>query len=91
MPRSSNRLSSGFAFCHPPAMKSPLARTLTVDRKAISVVASHENASTVRYWRRQPAAKRLEALELLRQCAHAYDPLTARLRRFLAVTEHKRD
>jgi hypothetical protein len=37
----------------------------------------------VRFWRRQPVAKRLEGVELLRQTAHAYDPAAARLPRLL--------
>ena len=40
----------------------------------LSVVDLHDRGSGVRFWRRQPVMKRLEAVELLRQGAHAYDP-----------------
>ena len=43
----------------------------------------HDRGSNVRFWRRQPVAKRLEGVELLRQTAHAYDPATARIPRNL--------
>jgi hypothetical protein len=70
-------------------MKSPLAGKARVNRNVISVADLHSNTGRLRYWRRQPAAKRLEALELLRQSAHAYDPNTARLSRFLTVAQRK--
>ena len=71
-------------------MLSPLAKTARVNRKRISVVDLHDRRGELRYWRRQSVWKRLEGVELLRQGAHAYDPLTARLPRFLAVVKRKR-
>ena len=55
-------------------MISPLVEKARVDRTALSVVGLHENAGEVEYWLAQPVAKRFEALELLRQMAHPYDP-----------------
>lgn len=72
-------------------VKSPLANKARVDRKALSIVDLHDDDDRVRYWRRQPVAKRFEGLELLRQSAHNYDPATARLQRFLTVVKRKRD
>ena len=72
-------------------MVSPLAKTARVNRKTISVVNLYDATRTRRYWLRQPLTKRLEGLELLRQSAHAYDPVTARLPRLLKVVKRKRD
>lgn len=72
-------------------MVSPLAKTARVNRKTISVVDLRDDARARRHWLRQPPIKRLEGLELLRQSAHAYDPVTARLPRFLKVVKRKRD
>jgi hypothetical protein len=72
-------------------MVSPLAKTARVHRKTISVLNLHDATHTRRHWLRQPPIKRLEGLELLRQSAHAYDPVTARLPRLLKVVKRKRD
>ena len=73
-------------------MVSPLAKTARVHRKTISVVdLRDDNTRARRHWLRQPPIKRLEGLELLRQSAHAYDPVTARLPRLLKVVKRKRD
>jgi hypothetical protein len=69
-------------------MISPLVENARVDRSALSVVGLHENAGDVEYWLAQPVAKRFEALELLRQMAHAYDP-AARLPRVLTIVERQ--
>jgi hypothetical protein len=66
-------------------VKSPLAKKARVDRKVISIVDLHDDSGRLRHWLRQSPMKRLEGLELLRQSAHAYDPVTARISRFLAV------
>jgi hypothetical protein len=78
-----------FAILH--QMKSPLAKKARVDRKVISVVDLHDDSGRLRHWLRQSPRKRLEGLELLRQSAHAYDPVTARLPRLLTVTQRKRN
>jgi hypothetical protein len=66
-------------------MVSPLARNARINRTKIAVMNLHDRGSDVRFWRRQPVAKRLEGVELLRQTAHAYDPAAARLPRLLAL------
>ena len=71
-------------------MLSPLAKRMRVDRKTISVVDLHDASDSVRYWRRQSVTRRLEALELLRQSAHQYDPATARLPRLLKITQRRK-
>ena len=68
-------------------MVSPLARNARVNRTKIAVMDLRDPGSNARFWRRQPVVKRLEAVELLRQTAHAYDPATARLPRLLAVNK----
>jgi hypothetical protein len=72
-------------------MLSPLARKARVNRRKISISDLHDPSDSRSYWMRQPARKRLEALELLRQSAHAYDPAAARLQRLLKVVKRKRD
>jgi hypothetical protein len=72
-------------------MLSPLARRARVNRKKLSVTDLHDQRSELGFWLRQPAWKRLEALELLRQSAHAYDPATARLSRLLTVVKRQQD
>jgi len=74
-----------------PSMKSPLAKSARVNRKIISVVDLHDDDGQLRYWLRQSPMKRLEGLELLRQSAHAYDPVTARLPRLLTFAQRKRN
>ena len=44
-----------------------------------TLAEAEEDYSDIDYWLSQPPAKRLEALELLRQIAYGYDPDTARL------------
>ena len=72
-------------------MTSPLAKNARVDRKALSVVELHADDDALSYWLQQPPIKRLEALELLRQIAHEYDPATARLPRLLTVVDRAAD
>ena len=72
-------------------MKSPLALKARVNRKVLTVADLHDDDGRLRHWRRQSVTKRLEGLELLRQSAHAYDPVTARLPRFLTVAQRKRN
>jgi hypothetical protein len=64
-------------------MVSPLPRNARINRTKIAVMDLHDPGSEVRFWRRQPVSKRLEGVELLRQTAHAYDPVAARLPRLL--------
>jgi hypothetical protein len=72
-------------------MLSPLARKARVNRKKISIVDLHDQPDSRGYWMRQPPRKRLEALELLRQSAHAYDPVAARLPRLLKIVKREPD
>jgi hypothetical protein len=78
------------AFAILDSMKSPLAKRARVNRKVISIVGLRDDSGRLRHWLRQSPMKRLEGLELLRQSAHAYDPVTARLPRFLTVARRKR-
>jgi hypothetical protein len=70
-------------------MISPLVEQARVDRTALSVVGLHDDSGETRFWREQPLAKRFEALELLRQIVHPYDP-AARLPRVLTIIERPR-
>ena len=71
-------------------MKSPLAKRARVNRKVISIVDLRDDNGQLCHWLRQSPMKRLEGLELLRQSAHHYDPVTARLPRFLTFAQRKR-
>jgi hypothetical protein len=72
-------------------MRSPLAKRARVNRKVISIGDLRDDGGRLRHWLRQSPMKRLEGLELLRQSAHDYDPVTARLPRFLTVAHRKRN
>jgi hypothetical protein len=54
----------------------PMDRTVV---QKMTLAEAEEDYSDIDYWLSQPPAKRLEALELLRQIAYGYDPDTARL------------
>ena len=57
-----------------------LKNDMPMDRSVIRVMTleeAEEDYSDIDYWLAQPPAKRLEALELLRQIAYGYDPDTA--------------
>ena len=59
-----------------------LKNDMPMDRgpiRKMTLEEAEEDFSDVDYWLSQPPAKRLEALELLRQIAYDYDPDTARL------------
>jgi hypothetical protein len=72
-------------------MVSPLVQNARVDRTALSVVDLHDHGGEVDYWMSQPALKRFEAMEFLRQQVHAYDPDTARVSKVLTIIEPSRD
>ena len=59
-------------------LKNDMPMDRTVVRK-MTLAEAEEDYSDIDYWLSQPPAKRLEALELLRQIAYGYDPDTARL------------
>ena len=59
-------------------LKNDIPMNRTVIQK-MTLAEAEEDYSDIDYWLSQPPAKRLEALELLRQIAYGYDPDTARL------------
>ncbi len=65
--------------------------SVRMDKTVFSVVSSFEeaDASDKEYWRTQSPQARLEALELMRQVAYGYDPLTARIERVLEVVKRE--
>jgi hypothetical protein len=67
-------------------MISPLVEQARVDRTALSVVGLHDDVRETQFWLEQPPEKRFEALELLRQIVHPYDP-AARFPRVLTIIE----
>ena len=62
-----------------------------LDRSRLEVLDVSEldrkDAEDVEYWRKQPIARRLEAIERLRQISYGYDPTTDRLPRLLEIVE----
>jgi hypothetical protein len=72
-------------------MISPLVQNARVDRTALTVVDLHDDRGEVDYWMSQPAHKRFEAMEFLRQQVHPYDPDTTRIERVLTIVERSHD
>lgn len=62
-------------------------RDARMNRQALEVGTLDDQGNELAYWLTRTPAERLEALELLRQIHHGYDPLTARLTRVLDVVE----
>jgi hypothetical protein len=65
--------------------------SVRMDKTVFSVFSSFEEADAAdkEYWRTQSPQARLEALELMRQVAYGYDPLTARIERVLEVVKRE--
>jgi hypothetical protein len=62
--------------------------SVRMDRTAFSVISLYEaDADLKAYWKAQTPRARLEALELMRQVAYGYNPLTARLQRILEIVK----
>jgi hypothetical protein len=62
--------------------------SVRMDKTAFSVTSLHEaDADLKAYWKAQTPRARLEALELMRQVAYGYNPLTARLQRILEIVK----
>ena len=62
--------------------------SVRVDKTAFSVISVYQaDADLKAYWKAQTPHARLEALELMRQVAYGYNPLTARLQRVLEVVK----
>lgn len=57
-------------------LKNDMPMDRTVVRK-MTLAEADEDYSDIDYWLLQPPARRLEALQLLRQIAAGYDPSTA--------------
>ena len=60
-----------------------------LDRSKISVGSLHEESDEKAYWLSKTPLERLEALELYREIAFGYDPLTTRLQRILEIAGFK--
>ena len=64
---------------------------IRLDRTKLEVVNLSEldrkDAEDVEYWRKQPIARRLEAIERLRQISYGYDPVADRLPRRLEIVK----
>jgi hypothetical protein len=61
--------------------------SIRLDKTAFSVVRLEDESDEKEFWRTQPPAARLEALELMRQVMYGYDPISDRLERVLEVIE----
>ena len=61
-----------------------------VDRSVLEVTTLKEQRKDRSYWMSRTPAERFEALELLRQIAYGYDPVTTRLQRVLEVSKLER-
>jgi hypothetical protein len=62
--------------------------SVRMDKTAFSVISLYEaDADLKAYWKAQTPRARLEALELMRQVAYGYNPLTARLQRILEIVK----
>jgi hypothetical protein len=69
------------SFMVPPGLENQL-------NKSVIVIADLDDPpDDLAYWLTQSPAKRLAALEQMRQIVYGYDPLTTRLQRVLAVVE----
>ena len=74
---------------HPSPLMDPLQHII-VDRAAMDTRKLTDRVSDRQYWLSKTPAERFEALELLRQIAYGYDPVTERLQRVFEVTKLER-
>jgi hypothetical protein len=58
-----------------------------IDRSAISVVNLTDPTPDKEFWWSKTPDERLAALEMMRQIAYGYDPITARIPRVLEILE----
>jgi len=58
-----------------------------MDKRSVSVAFLEDPSDEREFWSRQTPHERLRALEFLRTVFYGYDPLTARLQRFLTVAQ----
>jgi hypothetical protein len=66
--------------------------SIRMDKTVFSVISVHDaDADLKAHWKAQTPQARLEALELMRQVAYGYNPLTAQLERVLAVAVTNRE
>jgi hypothetical protein len=71
-----------------PSKRVVTLESMRLDKTVFSVISLHEaDADLKAYWKAQTPHARLEALELMRQVAYGYNPLTARLERVLEVVK----
>jgi len=71
-------------MCYSPNMIDDLK----VDKTSFSVVTGIDNTDDVAYWHAASPAKRLQALEIMRQINYGYNPVTDRLQRILTIVEN---
>jgi hypothetical protein len=66
-------------------------KTAQLDRTVLNVSALIEEAETIgpAYWHSRTPEERLQALELMRQRAYGYDPVTVRLQRVIEIVKLK--
>ncbi len=62
--------------------KSPVD-PFAIDKTALSLSSLDEEGDEKAYWLARTPAKRLAAMELMRQILYGYDPATTRLQRVL--------
>ncbi len=55
----------------------------SLDKSVITVGSVYDESDEKEYWLSQSPTKRLEALEINRQIAYGYDPISTRLQRIL--------
>ncbi|HOD82614.1 MAG: hypothetical protein BWX88_03882 [Planctomycetes bacterium ADurb.Bin126] len=58
-----------------------------VDRSVVTVARTTDPSDEKAYWLSKTVDERIEAIEIMRQIAYGYDPLTTRLQRVLEVAE----
>jgi hypothetical protein len=58
-----------------------------LDKSAFAVTALSAPSGEKEYWLTKSPAKRLAAVETMRQIIYGYDPLTTRLQRVFEVTQ----
>jgi hypothetical protein len=68
-------------------MEFDLVSEARLDRTVVSETGLHEQPDDRAYWMKRTPAERFAAMELMRQIAYGYDPLTTRLQRVLEVVE----
>jgi hypothetical protein len=58
-----------------------------MDKTAFSIASLHEESDEKAWWVSRTPLERLQALEIMRQRAYGYDPVSTRLQRVFAIAE----